>query len=404
MNSEGINVLHAVTSPLSLVLLRGQVTHLKAVGFRPVILCGSGKGEEDIRLVESVPTFTIPMEREIAPFRDFVSLIRISRFLWRLRPQICNTGTPKAGLLVGIGAWVARVPCRIYTLRGLRLETATGLKRRVLILTERIACACAHRVVCVSPSLRQKAVLLGLVRQEKTVLLGLGSSNGIDITCYEPTKERSEAAVKIRHELGLSPTQQIIGYVGRLTRDKGIREMLAAFALVRKSSPNSVLLLIGSYGKADALPLELRSEIESGVGIIHLHFISQIAPYYLLMDVLVLPTYREGFPNTILEAQAAGCPVVTTQATGAIDAVVSGVTGLTVPVGDSLALAGSLLELLGNSGRRLKMGNAARVRVNREFQQNVIWGALVCLYREMLQDRGLSSSSIVNSNPAAILK
>jgi glycosyltransferase involved in cell wall biosynthesis len=400
MNRDGPHILHAVTSSLSLILLRGQLDYLKGAGFSPAVLCGSEREEQEIRQQESIPMFTVRMEREVAPFRDLISLIRISLLLWRLRPAICNAGTPKAGLLVGISAWVVRVPCRIYTLRGLRLETVSGLKRKLLILMERIACACAHRVICVSPSLRHRAVHLGLVPQEKTVLLGSGSSNGIDPSSYEPTQQRLEQAAEIRCELGIAAQQHVIGYVGRLTRDKGIPELLSAFALVRQSIPDSVLLLIGTYGEANALPPQARSEIESGAGIIHLDFTLQIAPYYLLMDVFVLPTYREGFPNTVLEAQAAGCPVVTTQATGAVDAVSNGVTGLIVPVGDSLALANAVLELLGNSVRRMEMGMAARERIHCEFRQIVIWDALASLYRDMLRGRGLSVPSIADSNIA----
>ncbi len=397
MDRERVKVLCAVTSSLSLILLRGQLTYLTQEGFSPIALCNPGEEVQELQERESIPVFTIPMERNIAPLRDFVSLLRITKLLRQLRPTICNAGTPKAGLLVGIGAWFMRIPCRAYTLRGLRLETATGLKRRVLLLTERIACACAHQVICVSPSLREQAVHLGLVRREKTVVLGSGSSNGIDPSAFEPTPSRLEDVNRIRLELGLDGEQQVIGYVGRLTCDKGIRELLCAFKQIRESFPRAVLLLIGNYDRDSPPPPEVRTMIEALSGIIRVEFTSEIASYYLLMDVFVLPTYREGFPNTVLEAQAAGRPVITTQATGAIDSVSHGVTGLAVPVGDSASLADALLMLLSDPVRSREMGMAGRDLVHREFRREVIWGSLASLYQEMLIRRGPASSLFADS-------
>ena len=225
MIRDCIDVLHAVTSSLSLVLLRGQLGYLKAAGFCPAALSSPGPRVDDMRAEEHIPVFTVQMQREISPARDLLSLLLLWRLLRRLRPAICNVGTPKAGLLVGLAAWFNRVPCRIYTLRGLRLETATGAKRRILHLTERIACACAHRVICVSPSLRQRVVEFGLVRWEKTVILGSGSSNGIDCSRFAPTSDKIARANEIGCELGIEPGHPVVGYIGRFTRDKGVPEL-----------------------------------------------------------------------------------------------------------------------------------------------------------------------------------
>ncbi|MCL2825640.1 MAG: glycosyltransferase, partial [Polyangiaceae bacterium] len=180
MKDNGALVIHAVTSSVSLRLMRGQLAYLQNAGFQTAALCAPGPGVMEWAKREAVPVYTIKMQREIAPLSDMISLLRITHLLHHQKPDICNAGTPKAGLLVGIAAWITCVPCRVYTLRGLRLETTTGLKRHILRLTEQIACASAHRVVCVSPSLRDRAVELGVVGQSKTVVLGNGSSNGVD--------------------------------------------------------------------------------------------------------------------------------------------------------------------------------------------------------------------------------
>jgi len=389
MTDERIDVLHSVTSSLSLVLLRGQLSYLRAAGFHPAVVCGFGPQSEEMSATESIPVFTVEMEREISPLKDLVSLVRVSQLLRRLQPTVSNSGTPKAGLLVGLAAWFNRVPCRIYTLRGLRVETATGTKRWLLWLTERIACACAHRVICVSPSLRQRAVELRVVPPEKAIILASGSSNGVDPSRFLPTAERLAKAAEVRRRHGIEPHHAVIGYVGRFTSDKGVAELIAAFRLVRQNFPSAALLLVGGYEQGDPVPSETRAAIESDLGIIRVDFSSEIATYYFVMDMLVLPTYREGFPNVVLEAQAASRPVVTTRATGAVDSVCDGVTGLLVPAGNTAALADALMKLLSDRGLAQRMGRAGRERVIREFRDETVWEALAGLYRELLHQRGL---------------
>jgi len=388
VSGERIDTLHAVTSPLSLVLLRGQLRYLRAAGFHPAALSGPGPFVEQVGLGLSVPVFTVAMEREVSPLHDLASLVRIWRLLRQLRPSICNAGTPKAGLLVMLAAWLARVPCRVYTMRGLRVETARGLTRMILFAAERIACGCAHRVICVSPSLRDRAVKLKLANAHKIVVLGSGSSNGVDVARFVPTPARAARAAEIRHVLKLG-SRPVIGFIGRFTRDKGIAELTTAFDLVRQQFAGASLLLIGSYEQGDAIELEVRARIDAGLGIEVVPFQPDIAPYYLAMDIFVLPTYREGFPNTVLEAQAAERPVVTTKATGAIDSVLDGTSGILVPVGDSRALADAIGKLLANPSIARRMGHAGRERVEHEFRQEIVWGELIDLYRALLQERGL---------------
>jgi glycosyltransferase involved in cell wall biosynthesis len=391
VNQDRIDVIHAVTSSLSLVLLDGQLSYLRRAGFRPAALCSPGSEVADMRAEESIPVFTVGMEREISPLRDLIALVRLWRVLRGLRPAICNAGTPKAGLLVGLAAWMNRIPCRVYTLRGLRLETATGLKRRILQVTERIACGCAHRVICVSPSLRQLVVKLGLVPADKAVVLASGSSNGIDPSRFAPTQQKLEQASHIRRTLGIEPGQPVIGFAGRVTRDKGVPELLTAFQLVREKIPDAVLLLVGSYEPGDPVPPGTRTAIESGPNVVTVEFTQNIDLYYLVMDIFALPTHREGFPNTVLEAQAAERPVVTTYATGAIDSIADGVTGLLVPVGDSGALAEALKRLLADRSLAVQLGRAGRCRVLREFTQERMWSALADEYISLAKRARLSA-------------
>lgn len=387
MKEPDAKILYAVTSPLSLMLLRGQVRYTRAAGFDVAVLTAPGVEVQTFGVQESVPVFTIPIAREISLWQDLLSLASIWKIVRRVRPTVVNAGTPKAGLLVGLAAWLNRVPVRVYTMRGLRLETADGLKRLVLTWCERVACACAHRVVCVSPSLRRRAMELKLTTAEKAVVIGAGSSNGVDVALFEPTPERRARAAEIRRELNISPEQRVIGYVGRLSRDKGVPELLEAFRRIQEDVSGVVLLLIGDKDRGDPISETAAAEIRGNSAIKQLPFQPDIAPYYLAMDVFVLPTHREGFPNTALEAQIAGCPVVTTSATGAVDTVISELSGLTVPVNDASALASAIGRVLKDDLLAGRLAKAGQQRVMQEFQQETVWSGLVALYRELLRDR-----------------
>lgn len=388
MSNSRISVVHAVTNSLSTVLIRGQLAYLKANGFDPVLMSSPGKELEQIGAQEGYPVFGIAMTREISPKRDLRSFFEIWRLLRKLSPVICNTGTPKAGLLVGLAAWLTRVPCRVYTLRGLRLETTKGIKRGILTIAERVACFSAHRVICVSGSLRERAIHLGIVERRKTVLLGSGSSNGVNVNRFAPTPEKAALAAALRRDLGIRPNQMVIGFAGRLTCDKGLPELVAAFHVIRKTSPEVVLLLVGDFEAGDPVPASIRNAINSDPAIHHIEFAPQPELYYIAMNVFVLPTHREGFPNAVLEAQATQLPVITTVATGAVDSIDDGKTGLLIPIGDANQLADAISSLLSDPARMQLMGQLGRERVLRKFRNESAWEALATLYRTMLHERG----------------
>ncbi len=369
--------------------MRGQLEFLREAGFEVMVITSPGEDLDAAGHSEGIKIHAVLMAREISPWRDLKSLLRLYRVIRCLRPSITNVGTPKAGLLGGIVASLTRVPCRFYTLRGLRCETATGSKLRILLLSERIACMCAHRVICVSESLRQKAVALGIVNPHRTLVLGSGSSNGVDASRYSFTPELLNRASELRQRLKIPLDAQVVGFVGRLTRDKGIIELVKAFSRLCETSLDVWLLLVGEFENGDPLPPDIRREIETNPKIIRTGFVPEATVYNHLMDVLALPTYREGFPNAVLEAHAAGKPVVATRATGVVDAVIDGVTGILVSVGDAEALAKGLEMLLTNKHSAAAMGSAGRERVQREFQQERIWKALAQEYSHLLSARGL---------------
>lgn len=374
-----------VTISMSTKFFEGQLAYLAERGFDVTMVSSPGHELESMAR-DGVATWAIPMEREISPLRDLHSLWTLWRTFRKLRPDIVNAGTPKAGLLGAFAARMAGVPCVIYTLHGLRLETTSGWKRRLLMVTECTACKLADCVRCVSRSLQKRVAELGIARTGKTRVVGQGTVNGVDIAKFRPNEGSRRTAEELRSTLGIPTGAQVLGFVGRFTRDKGVGELYRAFTCLKADHPDLRLLMVGDFESGDPVPADLHWLIDSDPSIIQTGFVNDVAPYYSMMDVLAFPSHREGFPGVPLEAQAAEVPVVVSNATGAIDSVVDGVTGFVVPVGDIDQLQRAIRKLLDGPDLRKRMGGAGRNWVQNNFRREIVWEALLTDYSMLLRE------------------
>jgi lipopolysaccharide/colanic/teichoic acid biosynthesis glycosyltransferase len=377
-----------VTISMSTKFFEGQLAYLAEHGFDVTMISSPGP-ELEILAADGIATCAIPMEREISPLRDIRSLWALWRSFRKLRPDIVNAGTPKAGLLGTIAARLAGVPCVVYTLRGLRLETTLGAKRGLLTFMEWTACRLAHSVRCVSPSVRKAVIDLGISQPVKTCVVGNGTSNGIDIARFAPESRGREETQQLRSSLGIPAEARVVGFVGRFTRDKGVEELYQAFLGLKSDHPDLRLLMVGDFESGDPVRADLRAAINSDPGVIQTGFIRDVAPYYAIMDVLAFPSYREGFPGVPLEAQAAEVTVVASDATGAVDCVIDGVTGFVVPVRDADRLQIAIRKLLDDPDLRRRMGRAGTEWVAQDFRRDLVWKALLANYSHLLQKRNL---------------
>lgn len=376
------SIVVGVTHAQTCLVLVDRLRSLRQAGFRVTLV--SSPGDLLLRTADAagVDAIAIPIERKIAPLADCVSLVRLFSLLRQIQPDMVEFSTPKAGLLGTLAAAFCHVPSRVYMLRGLKLETSAGIKRVVLWAAEWVAAAFAHQVLCNSNSLRAEAAALRLAPSHKLRLLGSGSSNGVDVERFSPGPS------DVRRRFGLTSDDLVIGFVGRLTRDKGLPELIQAFEVIAWVEPKARLLLVGWFDASeDSLDEGLRSQIERHPRIRLTGLVADPADYYRAMDVMVLPTRREGFPNCVLEAQASGVPVVTTYSTGSRDAVVPEVTGLLVPPGYPPAIIEAVLMLLRKPERRRRMGRAARAWVQEHFAASRVLDLTVDYYKGLLASK-----------------
>ena len=379
---ERPHILVGVTSPQTCMVLPDRLRALAAAGFRVSLLSGPGSHADQAIEKQAVHAYAIPMERTISFFADVVALLRTCRVLRRLRPDIVEFSTPKMGMLGSVAAWICRTRARVYFMRGLRLETATGLKRSILLWAERIAACCSDVVICNSRSLRERAVALRIAPSAKLILLGDGSSNGVDVSRFSPGRS------DVKQRLGIPRDAQVVGFVGRLTSDKGLPELMEAFAQILRQQPDAFLLLVGWFDAAeDALGRAVRARVEGHPRIVLTGYVADTAPYYRAMDVLVLPSWREGFPNVLLEAAASGVPVIAADCTGSRDAVQHELTGLLVPAGNPAAICESVLRILSDPTIRSSMGEAARRWAVERYDSRKVLSMAVQFYRELLSSK-----------------
>nr|WP_194288443.1 glycosyltransferase family 4 protein [Ornithinicoccus halotolerans] len=351
--------------------LRGQLRYIQSQDWDVHLSCSPGPGLSDFAQLEGVQLHTIMVQRDISIWRDLRAFIEWTSLIARLKPDIVNYSTPKASLLAGLAAWMLRVPTRIYVLRGLRLESGQGPMRKLLAAIEKLCMYMSTHVVAVSPSLAEEVVRYRLGAPQKMVVIGQGSSNGVDPDRFTLSPLQREDA---REHLAIPNDAYCVGFVGRVRADKGIPSLVES---MKTPELKDAVLIVQGRVEDPAMEELLR---ELGPRLCKIGWSSNVASTLAACDVLALPTHREGFPNVVLEAACMAVPAVATTATGSRDAVVHEQTGLLVPVDDHLALAEALARLYRDATLRLRLGQAARRRAVTDFSRHSIWDGLIELY------------------------
>lgn len=361
---------------------RELIRQLQADGFDVCVVTSPGQGLVNLRRDLGVRTRELPMTREISPIADLRALIRWVSVCLAERPRLVVAATPKASLLGLVAARATRVPRRLYSAVGLRLEGEQGNRRKVLTVVERATTWAATEVVANSPSLASRYCELGLAGGHKVRQTVPASSHGVDVSHFAPRAPDQELA----HRLGIDLVKPVVGFVGRLTHDKGIDTLLEAIKQLASRDLEVQLLVVGPQDEPDSDQYLAHLSRAAGT-VVAVGAVDDVRPYFSLMDVHVLPTLREGFPNVVLEASSMGVVTVTTDATGSVDSVRPGETGLVVPSRNATALAQALEALVRDPATVARYGEAARAWVTRDFQPETV-------VRSLLHRVGSTSGSV----------
>lgn len=343
--------------------------------------------EEDVEFSRNnhIIYHRIPIIRAISPIGDLTTIKKLIQLIRREKYDAVFGHTPKGAMVAMIAAKLSGVRTRVYYRHGLIYTTAHGLKRMILKSVEQFTAACATDIVNVSPSLSKLAVKDCLNSDKKQTVIGLGTCGGIDtIDIFNPTKVSQEKVSALRHALGVPDNAYVVGFCGRLCRDKGIIELIEGFRIFQQAHPDivSCLLLVGPYDARDILPPQVKDEIEENHSIVAPGSVSHhfLPDYYSLMDVFVFPSYREGFGMTVLEASAMRIPVLVSRSHGCVDSIRENITGCYIDI-TSQSIASGLSDMLVPQLRQ-RLGNAGRDFVTENFERTRMWPRILDLYKQ----------------------
>ena len=384
-------LIRITTVPLSLkVLLKGQLRFMASNGFDVKGVSSEGEELREVHENEGIVMEAINMSRKITPFQDLKSLWEMWNFLRKEKPQIVHTHTPKAGIIGMLAARLAGVPHRLHTVAGLPLMEATGTKRKILNFVEKLTYSSATRVYPNSKGLYDFILQNNFTQSNKLKIIANGSSNGIDTIFFSPDQVTELERVTLREKLNIQPDDFVFVFVGRIVSDKGINELIKAFSqlqAVENNEPAGIKLLLvgGLENDLDPLNPETLAEINQNKDIISVGFQQDVRSFFAIADALVFPSYREGFPNVVMQAGAMGLPSIVSDINGCNEIIIEGENGLIIPSKNVEKLKEKMLTLAKDKNLYTKLKGNSRRMIENRYEQSVVWNALLEEYEGLLQ-------------------
>ena len=411
-------IIRACTVSLSVGFVSGMLPDLMKK-YEVVLLSSPGPEMDEAREKYGVRTIEVPMERHISLMRDMVSLWQLIKVFWKERPDMVHSMTPKAGLLCMVAGWLTRVPVRVHTFTGLVFPTATGLQRRILMATDALTCFCATHVIPEGEGVKSDLLNNGITKKPLRVL-GYGNVMGIDMKRFDPNRFNVNGNVN-GNDNGNGNGNETFDFlfVGRIVRDKGMNELMAAFDMLSKKYPQARLVLVGPYEDSlDPVSDETRRIIKDNPAIeaVGTKRGDDLLAYYAAADCFVFPSYREGFPNTVIEAGAMGLPCIVTDINGSREIIVNGNgnvnvngngqramlahtfrcenvngnvvvkdNGLIIPSKDAEALYEAMEMMMTDEEMRQRMASCARQMIADRFEQGFVRRCLYDFYDEIIE-------------------
>lgn len=377
-------LIRITTVPTSLkTLLKGQHKFMSQY-YEVIGISSAGKELIEVEQNEGIKTHVIEMTRTITPLKDLKATYKLYKFFKKEQPFIVHTHTPKAGTLGMLASKLAGVPHRIHTIAGLPLLEAKGSKRKLLDVVEKFTYACATHILPNSYGLEAIVLQNKYTKKSKLKVIGKGSSNGIDTTHYDPALVTENVRENLRKDLNITSQDLVFIFIGRIVSDKGINELVSAFNELSKVNKNCKLILVGPHeNHLDPLKLETEALISSNEHIKLVGVQKDIRPYVAISHVLTFPSYREGFPNVVLQASCMNLPCIVSNINGCNEIIEHNVNGLIIPVKDQNALQDAMQFMIDNPEKRKEMPKYSRPKIIERYQQGFVWNALLEFYKTL---------------------
>lgn len=376
-------IIRISTKAISLnYLLKGQLFFLKQ-NYDIIGVSGEDIHLKEVRIREKINTISIEIHREISLLNDLLSLYKLYLLFKKEKPLIIHSISPKAGLISMLAGKMAGVPIRMHTFTGLIFPCKKGFLKKILIMTDKVLCYCATNIYPEGQGVKNDLIKYKITNKPLTVLAN-GNVNGIDLQHFDPFLFSESENLKFKMNLGIKPEDFVFIFVGRLVGDKGINELIKAFSQIASEKSNVKLILVGSFeSDLDPLSSETMSIIASSNAIISNGFNSDVRPYFAISDVLVFPSYREGFPNAVIQAGAMGLPSIVTDVNGCNEIIIEGKNGAIIPVKNINYLYRSMKKMLEDHAYRISLQLNARNMIINRFDNIQVWNAILAEYKRL---------------------
>jgi glycosyltransferase involved in cell wall biosynthesis len=364
------------------ILLKGQLSYMNQF-YEIIGVASKHPMLDEVTEQEGIRTIGIEMTRQITPLKDLKAVWHLYRLFRKEKPEIVHTHTPKAGTLGLLAAYIAGVPNRLHTIAGLPLMEATGKKRTLLITVEKITYACANKIYPNSKGLDEFVKKQRFAKADKFLVIGDGSSNGINMDHFNPTLFTNEQKNTLRKELNIPHSERVLIYLGRIVNDKGIHELIDAFVNISSEFKNVTLIIGGDYER-DLDPISPKAEkiLNTHPKIKLLGWLKDVRPYLSMAEVMIFPSYREGFPNVVMQAGAMGIPVIASDINGCNEIIIDDVNGYIVLPKDSYQLQEKIKKYLDRENPFSL--EVCRKLIMDRYDQKLIWQLLHKEYEQIL--------------------
>lgn len=385
-------LMRTATVALSLdVLLKGQLAFLNQ-HFHLVAVSGYDLHLQQVKDREHVVIKDVHMARAISPVQDLISLIKLYRLFKKEKPVMVHSITPKAGLLSMLAGKAAGVPIRMHTFTGLMFPTKTGAMQKLLIKMDQLLCWAATHIYPEGQGVKNDLMHYGITKKPLKIIAN-GNINGLDTKHFSPSLFEQEEKDQLRHRLKIATDAFVFVFVGRLVGDKGINELITAFKklLEKKTDVKVCLLLVGPLeSQLDPLLPETLAEITTNIHICSVGFQNDVRPYFAIANCLVFPSYREGFPNVVLQAGAMGLPSIVTDINGCNEIILEGINGSIIPAKDTISLQKAMIKIRDDKSWYKELKENAREMIVDRYDQQLVWDTLLKEYKRLLLEKGIS--------------